>query len=45
MIFSLCVLPIILLLIGFPIFIVLLSAVSVALVFFMNMPLAALHAS
>ncbi len=43
MIFSLCVLPIILLLIGFPIFIVLLSAVSVALVFFMNMPLAALH--
>ncbi len=43
MIFSLCILPIILLLIGFPIFIVLLSAVSVALVFFMNVPLAALH--
>src|SRR5207253_8488606 len=32
-----------LLLIGFPIFLVLLSAVSVALVFYMHVPLAALH--
>ena len=43
MFFSLCVLPIVLLLIGFPIFLVLLSAVAVTLVFFMNVPLAALH--
>ncbi len=43
MIFSLAVIPIVLLLIGFPIFLVLLSAVSVALVFYMNVPLAALH--
>jgi C4-dicarboxylate transporter DctM subunit len=42
-IFSLAFLPVVLLLIGFPIFLVLLSAVSVALVFFMNVPLAALH--
>ena len=43
MLFSLCILPIVLLLIGFPIFLVLLSAVAVTLVFFMNVPLAALH--
>jgi C4-dicarboxylate transporter, DctM subunit len=42
-IFSLAVIPVALLLIGFPIFLVLLSAVSVALVFYMNIPLAALH--
>lgn len=41
--FALGVLPIILLLVGYPIFIVLLSSVTVALVFFMNVPLAALH--
>jgi C4-dicarboxylate transporter DctM subunit len=41
--FALGVLPVVLLLIGFPIFLVLLSAVTVALVFFMNVPLAALH--
>ena len=43
MIFALGVLPVALLLIGFPIFLVLLSAVTVALVFFMKVPLAALH--
>ncbi len=43
MIFALAVLPVLLLLIGFPIFVVLLSAVTVALVFFMKVPLAALH--
>ena len=43
MTFALAILPIALLLIGFPIFLVLLSAVSVALVFYMNVPLAALH--
>ncbi len=43
MIVALGVLPIVLLLIGFPIFLVLLSAVTVALVFYMNVPLAALH--
>lgn len=41
--FALGVLPVILLLLGFPIFLVLLTSVSVALVFFMNVPLAALH--
>jgi C4-dicarboxylate transporter DctM subunit len=41
--FALGVLPLFLLLIGFPIFLVLLSAVAVALVLFMNLPLAALH--
>jgi len=41
--FALGVVPIILLLAGFPIFIVLLASVSVALVFFMNVPLAAQH--
>jgi C4-dicarboxylate transporter, DctM subunit len=41
--FALGVLPVILLLLGFPIFVVLLASVSVALVFFMHIPLAALH--
>ena len=41
--FALGVVPIVLLLLGFPIFLVLLTAVTVALVFFMNVPLAALH--
>ena len=41
--FALGVIPVVLLLLGFPIFIVLLSGVTVALVFFMNVPLAALH--
>ena len=41
--FALGVLPVALLLLGFPIFIVLLASVSVALVFFMQMPIAALH--
>ena len=40
---ALGVLPIILLLSGFPIFLVLLTSVTAALVFFMNVPLAALH--
>jgi C4-dicarboxylate transporter DctM subunit len=43
MTFALGILPVVLLLLGFPIFLVLLSAVSVALVFYMHMPLAALH--
>jgi C4-dicarboxylate transporter DctM subunit len=43
MTFALAVVPIVLLLLGFPIFMVLLTAVSVALVFFMHVPLAALH--
>ena len=41
--FALGAVPVALLLLGFPIFIVLLAAVSVALVFFMHMPFAALH--
>ncbi len=41
--FALGIVPIVLLLLGFPIFIVLLAAVSVALVFYMNIPFAALH--
>ena len=41
--FALAFVPITLLLLGFPIFLVLLAAVSVALVFFMNVPLAVLH--
>ena len=41
--FALGVLPAALLLLGFPIYVVLLAAVSVALVFFMNVPLVALH--
>ena len=43
MTFALAILPILLLLIGFPIFLVLLSSVTVALVFYMNVPLAVLH--
>ena len=43
MTFALGVVPVVLLLLGFPIFLVLLSAVSVALIFYMQMPLAALH--
>lgn len=41
--FALGVLPIVLLLLGFPIFLVLLTSVTVALVFYMGVPLAALH--
>jgi len=41
--FSLVVVPIALLILGFPIFLVLLTSVTVALVFFMHLPLAALH--
>jgi C4-dicarboxylate transporter DctM subunit len=41
--FALAVVPITLLLLGFPIFLVLLAGTSVALVFFMNVPLAVLH--
>ncbi len=41
--FALGVLPVVLLLLGFPIFLVLLTAVTAALVFFMQMPLSALH--
>lgn len=41
--FALGVLPVALLFLGFPIFLVLLSSVAVALVFFMQVPLAALH--
>jgi C4-dicarboxylate transporter DctM subunit len=41
--FALGFVPVILLLLGFPIFLVLLTAVAVALVFFMNIPLAVLH--
>ncbi len=41
--FALGVLPLGLLLLGFPIFLVLLAAVSTALVFFMQVPLSALH--
>src|ERR687883_1313101 len=43
MTFALGVVPVVLLLIGFPIYVVLLAAVTVALVFFMHVPLAALH--
>ncbi len=43
MTFALGFVPVVLLLLGFPIYLVLLTAVSVALVFFMNIPLAALH--
>jgi len=43
MIFALGAVPIVLLLLGFPIFLVLLAAVTVALVLFMHIPLAALH--
>ena len=41
--FALVVVPIALLLLGFPIFMVLLTAVTVAVVFFMNVPLAIVH--
>jgi C4-dicarboxylate transporter DctM subunit len=41
--FALGFLPLLLLLLGFPIFLVLLTSATVALVFFMNVPLAALH--
>jgi len=41
--FALGVVPVVMLLLGFPIFLVLLASVSVALVFFMHVPLAALH--
>jgi C4-dicarboxylate transporter DctM subunit len=41
--FALAVVPLVLLLLGFPIYIVLLAASSAALVFFMNVPIAALH--
>ncbi|ARP97686.1 TRAP transporter large permease [Pseudorhodoplanes sinuspersici] len=41
--FALGLLPLVLLLVGFPIFLVLLTAVTVALVFYMHIPLAALH--
>lgn len=43
MVFALAVLPILLLLLGFPIFTVLLAASTVAIAFFMNMPLNAIH--
>lgn len=43
MTFALAVVPVVLLLLGFPIFIVLLAAVTTALAFYMNVPLAALH--
>ena len=43
MTFALAVVPIVLLLLGFPIFMVLLTGVTVAMVFFMNVPLAALQ--
>ena len=43
MTFALAVVPVALLLLGFPIYIVLLTSVTTALVFFMNVPLAALQ--
>ena len=41
--FALGVVPVVLLLLGFPIFLVLLTSVTVALMFYMKVPLAALH--
>ncbi len=41
--FALGFLPLVLLLIGFPIFLVLLTGITVALIWYMNIPLAALH--
>lgn len=41
--FALGFLPLVLLLVGFPIFLVLLTAITVALVWYMHIPLAALH--
>jgi C4-dicarboxylate transporter, DctM subunit len=43
MTFALGAVPVALLLLGFPVFLVLLAGVTVALVFFMHVPLAALH--
>jgi len=43
MTFALFVVPVVLLLVGFPIFMVLLTAVTVALVFFMHVPLIVVH--
>src|ERR1700749_3612150 len=43
MTFALFVVPVVLLLIGFPIFMVLLTGVTVALVFFMHVPLVVVH--
>ncbi len=43
MTFALVIVPLSLLFLGFPIFLVLLTSVTVALVFFMHLPLAALH--
>lgn len=43
MTFALAVLPLVLLLLGFPIFLVLLTSVTVALAGFMHVPIAALH--
>jgi len=43
MTFALAIVPVTLLLLGFPIFLVLLTSASVALVFFMQVPLAVLH--
>jgi C4-dicarboxylate transporter, DctM subunit len=40
---ALAIVPVTLLLLGFPVFLVLLTGVTVALVFFMHVPLAALH--
>src|SRR5258708_11507845 len=40
---ALCIVPVVLLLIGFPILMVLLTAVTVALVFFMHVPLVVIH--
>ena len=45
MTFALAVVPVALLLLGFPIFLVLLTAVTVALVFFMHVPLAPFRSS
>lgn len=45
MAFALCVFPIALLLLGFPIFLVLLASVSTALIFFLNIPIVILHQS
>src|SRR3954468_2893590 len=43
MTFALAVVPVVLLLLGFPIFLVLLTAVTVALVFYMHVPLFVVH--
>jgi C4-dicarboxylate transporter, DctM subunit len=41
--FALCILPIALLLLGFPLYLVLLTSVSTGLLFYMEIPLSALH--